>query len=725
MKRLTIVAAAAVALLVGAFAGSGAAFAFNGNGAPTVVAPLTCGANNGSLGSTPEYDHCWNMILLSHGDTTGTVTNYATGAHPDIDVHLELAEGALGTGAAAAAPPDTGFFSEATTTYSGITNTPLGTPQLGVQAGLIGFVIQTNVLAALNGPACITGSGGTTSCNNIAATGQPPQCGAAGTARVTAADFPIFAASLDATNQNSTTPIDTSTQEDDTKGGAPFGVTKFPDWLATLETSGTIPASVLTGRAYGVAQVLTSATSVNFLTISPGGGQYKTITVLGNPLATFNANSQGIATCPPFESTVQSYGTTYAAPWNCTLNVFSLPVAGGCAGSLTDPGGENIYTNVAGNGFYKIALAGASDLDNDIAGNGNHLWNTWDNCKVTQNAGQADAMANGIGDACRAGDPNWANNTAGAVANAGLSCTAEDNAAAGHPQGPAQTAEVNPPFAACQDADLDGALNSSDNCPLAANVAQAVGQVNITAGDNQLDQQREGLGDACAPNYIGAHPGGKVPARDNGLGYASGAGLGYHDWVDFCNVTFNIPANGSANTCGWGLAVNGGVFHDSNTNGFPDFLNPQASTFDGPCLQDHHQDSNNDGYTDADQGTPFNTPATKGSPGLACSPQVFPTNSTVVGAVVGTDPTLGCAGRDLLGSAAQQTAAKKAKADVNLSGGVNILDLSVAASKFGQSASITDNTDSIWELDQNGDSHMNILDLSIQASFFGQAVPAC
>lgn len=147
---------------------------------------------------------------------------------------------------------------------------------------------------------------------------------------------------------------------------------------------------------------------------------------------------------------------------------------------------------------------------------------------------------------------------------------------------------------------------------------------------------------------------------------------------------------------------------DPDCNSDTDFSNPGAGL---PCVQDHIGDTNNDGYSDADAFTP---------PGVPTCTGAYPASGGL-----GLDPAAQCAGRNLLGTPAQVAAAKVARADVDVSGKVNILDLAAAASAYGQSGFGADPSDKRNEFDQDGNGVINILDLAIMAAQYNQLVPPC
>lgn len=128
-----------------------------------------------------------------------------------------------------------------------------------------------------------------------------------------------------------------------------------------------------------------------------------------------------------------------------------------------DLGRQGVFT-VASN--VRCAPDDADDDDDGIADGA-------DNCPVVANPGQANADADGAGDACDADDDN------DGVADA-------DDAL---PLDPAETADLDGDGIgdkADTDDDNDAALDAADNCPQLANPDQA-------------DSDGDGIGDACAP----------------------------------------------------------------------------------------------------------------------------------------------------------------------------------------------------------------------------------
>ncbi len=631
-----------------------------------------------------------------------TLNNYTVGSAPDTTVNL-----ALGTNSAASAPFPTAFFNEATTSYTGVTPVAEYAGKVGANVGTIDFSIQSNVDPTL------------VASNNVnLTTGQPPRCGAAGTLAIGSptAIHAVVLAGLSATSPTVSSAPDpgnvpyTFDQEPDLSaggGGAPMGVTHVPDWYPPLLTQlGLIPS--LVHRGYAIAKTTAaSQTTVSFLTIVPPGGATINVTFLGNPIAVFNPASQAVSTCPPFTTKVVTQGTATAHTWDCTTDYFGnpIPVPGSCT-ALSDVGGPNQSLPAAGTFDYQITLSTGLNLDGDqtTATPPVLLWDQWDNCPVDANPNQTPATTpdNGIGNACKTGGTVWTNVSASAVTNAATGC-APGAATSG---GGTMTS-----WAPCQDADGDGVLNSVDNCPL-------------TPNPTQVDTLKDGIGDACRPAMAG-----NAPATTD----VPGTGVGYpteYAAQDLCGNEFTTGVGALAPYCvANGTGMPGGVgvaFKNSNAMNqdmTPDFMasftKPSGAVV--PCVQDHVADTNQDGYSDAKEGTPpgASCPAAPANHGLyppGGGIPVGPLNPTALGA---------CAARNFLGTAAQNLNAKIARADVTANGVVNIFDLSAVAGVYGQTGFGLDASDLRNEMDVSKNGVINIFDLSAVAAQYGKTVPPC
>ncbi len=214
-----------------------------------------------------------------------------------------------------------------------------------------------------------------------------------------------------------------------------------------------------------------------------------------------------------------------AGGWNCANNdEFGNAIPLGPPGCVAFVNGVGNIQKVTGavNGVFPYAIGLAGQADSDAACTGAagvtpancpppvgvgaatrgdglcvpacdnmYIFNQWNNCVAgPADPTQADIGSTGIGNVCRGGG-NWVNVFNGAPGklvpfsaqnpgpgclpppcgsndarvNAEIACTALDFPPHGAPAagGGAHLAETSPPYAACQDADQDGALNSVDN----------------------------------------------------------------------------------------------------------------------------------------------------------------------------------------------------------------------------------------------------------------------
>ena len=651
-----------------------------------------------AFGSNPNtagpQDHTWTV----------SYTSTTAGSHPDIGVVLTL--GTLSSPGDA----DTSFFHDATTTYSGIEpagSRALPAPNAGDMIGQIGFHIQTNVNLANVGT------------NNIdpLGTGQEPHCDSTGLpVTVLAATTPIFSASKNAADPtpvssapdpataNDPTPQGTANlsfdqEADALNGGRPMGVTHIPDWYNPVLTGLGIPTGQIVGRGMAIATVLVNHTSVSFITVdtgvpAPTPGLYATVTVLGDPRGIFNSTGQTTITCAPFDSTVTNFGTTKAATaantgtgadWTACKDYFGNALstyvpAPACTPSAVSAGGifATTVTSTAGTYPYKIAVSTSADLDNDGKGIGSA-----DNCPVDANASQTDTNSNGIGDACDGLGESavWVNST---VADGGA-CTAG-------------TFPTSPPWNVCQDADGDGALNTVDDCPLVPNADLASwlssGGVSL---DNQADNDRDGIGNACDPQpNIPGDGNGYAPVSFTGFpggGSPAWAAGTYRDYNDVCDQGFTVGGAVSAKTCVTASGTEQGQL-DSNNDGIPD-----VAIVSGACVQDFAADSNGDHYSDAYEASP------PGIGALGCTGGVNGIN---------IDPLADAPGC--------YTNVKLAKSDMNADGNINGLDLSILASAFTKAWFV--GSDKNARADITGDHLINGLDLSPFAGNFTKNVAA-
>ncbi|HYM14308.1 MAG TPA: thrombospondin type 3 repeat-containing protein [Dehalococcoidia bacterium] len=779
MKSAGVAALAIVAVLTGFIAFGPAANAANGK------------------------DH-WYAVSLS---TT------ANGSHPNVTTKLALCTGvpipgtvntggcgpsaAYDTQTRAAAPVREPFFAAATNISTGLTLVSGGAQTPGENTGTISFDINTQ--------------GGT-----FASGGQPNQCG--NIAQV-GATFQIYQAKLQPTSGNYNSgaggtgklvssgpdkgagnPGDTGLagetdptasfmsydQEPNLVTATPAGVDNTPTAIVNIENAVGIPSAAILTRSFGVAIIApgVSQTSVNFIQVATSlaaGAGTANVTVLGDPFGASNPSGQATTTCSPFDSTVTVLGVTGAGPAVCAAPVnpnVVTPVYPCRTTALA--GGTNEVTISAANGTnqaYFIGLGATPDYDGDGVV-------VRDNCAALPNPTQTDSAGNGIGDACRAPavtstGTGWTNVDPTAFTNASKSCTADGvtpNTAPGVPTivGNSSGSETvqSAGWFPCQDADNDGWLNSTDNCPLTANV-------------DQLSTSGDGIGNACHPGPLSAagypvaatlaHP--IRGAQANGTFGTSPYGGAYTHDSDICTAPWVVggpsgdlliscladQSGASSNTGSsvvTGGAVSNGVcgavltfpgiqgtcapmsWFDSNNDGTPDYLcvdkttgnqcTGATTTANALVWRDHAADSNADGYSDADETLKLPDGVTSV---VGCAPVVggCPPNQ-IPGSASATDTgfcTAACASAGYninpLGAPRPNSAGVGegcgptpllAKSDVNTDGQVTIGDFGKMTPWFGQK--VAGGGDVRAEGDINGDSQVTIGDFGKMVPFFGK-----
>jgi hypothetical protein len=231
--------------------------------------------------------------------------------------------------------------------------------------------------------------------------GQPAPCGAI--THVGPVSSEIFAArkpggatvSMDpsATPGFSFDQLDDPDQYDATGAGTqgdgwPTGIGNIPAVVPSfLALFGILPSNVIE-RGYGVAVVAagTPQTTLTLLTLAGGSlpgtaDAITTVFIVGNPFGSAVAATQFTMICPPFSSSVKSFGTTLASAGAHTI-----------LGAIV--GGDYTPAAPAGTGGYDYGMLISSIGDED----GDGLSNNEDRCPTVADPGHA-AFA-GIGLAC-------------------------------------------------------------------------------------------------------------------------------------------------------------------------------------------------------------------------------------------------------------------------------------------------------------------------------------
>jgi hypothetical protein len=648
----------------------------------------------------PGQDHAFGVVLST---TTA-------GANPDIDVNLVLCTDGSGIALAGhectASTPAEPFFDQATANYFGIA---LGAQANAAVVATISFDIETN--------------GGVTQAAGPDA-GQRADCGSV--AHIAPPSFQIFSGvktgtvvSMDPDPSHPGFGFDQVDDPSEPNGGDvvngngwPTGIKQLPAVVPAVQALAGIPNAAVISRGYGDAVIAfgVNQTTVTFLTIALGGNPVTAgtanLTLLGNPLGAASSAAQSTTTCPPFFSSVHSYGTSLAS--NTGKAMDGTPLTGPLDFTPSAVGAVNntiCSVSCTGGYSYNILLSSGGDDDSD------GVTNAADDCPTVPDPAQTSFA--GIGTACAAGQ-GYANNNAGALA-ALAGCSVATS---------------------CTDIDGDGFLNAADNCPFVAN-------------PTQKNNDGDGRGDAC--EGTGADP--TIAPMDNPIASVKGDGNGYgngndpgmvtsgqlNDHSDICKVAFTPGGTTTPPTVCLAFGPTntppgpGYVWQDSNNDGIPDFLCAGTCT-SANVTRDHKADANGDGYSDADEGTPANCGTT--SCGSISTLGTAETNSCRnagrncgTGAATTWDPLTrakdapGGPGTGCLKTLDATTSLKTtnlAKSDVDLDGSVSILDLSKIASWFGNPVGPAN--DPRWEGNMDGDGSISILDLSAAASNFGRSV---
>ena len=457
--------------------------------------------------------------------------------------------------------------------------------------------------------------------------------------------------------------------------GWPAGIALVPVVIPKVQALAGIPNAAIIGRSYGVAVISfgIAQTTVDFLTIATGGApapltRSPTSRCSATRWVTPSVTGQSTLTCPPFFSAVTSRGVALNSAGSKAINGTTPPDYSPAAVGVFN---NTICSSGCTAGYeYDILLSSTGDDDGD------GLNNAVDDCPTVADPAQTSFA--GIGTACAAGQ-GYDNNDAGALAA----------------------------LAGCA---LPGHVHRHRRRRL----PQRHGQLPVPCEPTQKNNDGDGRGDAC--EGTGADP--TIAPKNNPKAVVKGIGTGYKngrlpgittsgqldDHSDICKVTFTIGGTLTPPTTCLAFGPTdsppgpGFSWQDSNNDGVPDFLCAGTCTT-GNVTRDHKSDANQDGYSDADEGTPANCGA--GSCGSISTKGTAETNSCQnggrncgTGPASGWDPleqaknVPGGVGTGCLKTLDETTSLKTtnlARSDADLDGSVSILDLSKIASWFGNS----------------------------------------
>jgi hypothetical protein len=263
-----------------------------------------------------------------------------------------------------------------------------------------------------------------------------------------------------------------------------------------------------------------------------------------------------------------SGGNTVDFRFNVSPSTYHGVTITNSAGQHPNSGSDGLYDGPYINQVTTITvdhLTGANDPDND------DVSNECDNCDNNSNASQTDTDGDGMGNACDTDDDN------DGVLDGSDNCPTVYN--------PSQNAS------ACLDSDNDGLFDGSDNCPNNANANQANWDNDAQGDVCDPDDDNDGVNDSTDNCDFAVNPGQQNWDAD---------ALGDHcedsdgdTWIDSSDNCKGFPNPAQVNP--------DNDQYGTGCDNCPNNSNNTQADFDSDLVGDHCDDSDLDGWWDANE----------------------------------------------------------------------------------------------------------------------------